>query len=302
VLLLGLLGAAPWLYAEFGMSRHGDTVGATPVVPVTGRWVDDYFVVQQLDADTYAIGEPRYYQGNYSYLLLGRARAVLFDGGPGLRDIVPVVRALTGLRVTVIASHLHYDHVGALGHLDRTAMLDLPELRDRVRDGGLQLGRYEFLGFLDHLRAPRVRVDEWWRPGSRVDLGGREIEVIHAPGHTPTSLVVHDRQRRQLFAGDFIYPSTLYGFLPGASRSAYLATTRRLRQSISDDTSIYTAHLGDTRSGISAPRATAADLDSLRDTLQRIEDGQAAAAGTFPRRYKVRGDIEFATGYLWNNR
>ena len=34
------------------------------------------------------------------------------------------------------------------------------------------------------------------------------------------------QERRELFAGDFIYPGGLYAFLPGASRSAYLATTR----------------------------------------------------------------------------
>jgi hydroxyacylglutathione hydrolase len=105
------------------------TVLPMSTVPVTGRWFDDYFVVETIDPTTFAIGEPRYYQGNYSYLILGEQRAVLFDAGTGLRDIVPLVRSLTNLPVTVIASHLHFDHVGALGRFDKTAALNEGSLR-----------------------------------------------------------------------------------------------------------------------------------------------------------------------------
>ena len=295
---------APYLYAEYFFDLHGQVPVALPTAAgsVSGHWVDDYFVVEELDPTTFAIGEPRYYQGNYSYLILGTRRAVLFDAGTGLRDIVPVVRSLTSLPVTVIPSHLHFDHVGALGRLDRTAVLDLPSLRERAAESRLRLRRYEFLGFADRLAAPAFRVDEWWPPDSRMELGGRELRVLATPGHTPSSLSLYDENRRQLFAGDFIYPGELYVFLPGASRSAYLATTRRLLTTIDPETRIFAAHMEDPSIAIKAPVLDVGDLRALAASLQAIDAGTVRAGGFYPRIFPVRGKIRLATGWSWNNR
>jgi glyoxylase-like metal-dependent hydrolase (beta-lactamase superfamily II) len=296
--------SAPYLYAEYMFDLHGrvPTVQPKTTAPVTGRWVDDYFIVEPLDPTTFAIGEPLYYQGNYSYLILGTRRAILFDAGTGLRDIVPVVRSLTNLPVTVISSHLHFDHVGALGRFDETAVLDDPALKARAGDSRLTLERYEFLGFADRLATPTFRVDEWWTPESRVDLGGRQLRVLATPGHTPTSVSLYDETRHQLFAGDFVYPGELYVFLPGASRSAYHATTTRLLATIDPATQIFAAHMEDSADPIRAPVLEVADLRALESTLTAIENGTLPSRGFYPRIFPVRGPMTFATGWAWNNR
>jgi hydroxyacylglutathione hydrolase len=295
---------APYVYAEYAFDLHGQTPVVLPKTgaPVTGRWVDDYFVVETLDPATFAIGEPRYYQGNYSYLILGTQRAVLFDAGTGLRDIVPVVRSLTSLPVTVIASHLHFDHVGALGRFDRTAALDKMTLRTRAPGSLLTLQRYEYLGFADRHQSLEFRVDEWWAPDSTVDLGGRTLRVLATPGHTPTSVSLYDASRRQLFAGDFIYPGDLYAFLPGASRSAYLSSTRRLLAIIAPTTQIYAAHMEDSTVAVKAPALDVADLRALESSLTGIDQGHLRSTGFYPRVFPVRGSVKFATGWTWNNR
>ena len=85
-------------------------------------WFDDYFTLESIDSQTIAIGEPRYWQQNYSYLILGQSRTILFDSGPGLRDIKPAVASLTTLPVTVVSSHFHFDHVGNHTKFDQIAL------------------------------------------------------------------------------------------------------------------------------------------------------------------------------------
>jgi hypothetical protein len=48
---------APYLYAEYAFDLKGRarTVDPVPAGPLTGRWFDDYFVVQTLDPTTFAI-------------------------------------------------------------------------------------------------------------------------------------------------------------------------------------------------------------------------------------------------------
>ncbi len=301
-MVAGVGWVAPYLGAEFALRHDEPIVAARAARPVAGRWFDDYFVVEPIDATTFAIGEPRYYQLNYSYLIVGTERAVLFDAGTGSRDIVPVVRSLTSLPVTVIASHLHFDHVGALGRLDRTAVVDVDSLEGRAHDAVLRLGRYEFMGFVDGLPAPHIRVNEWWRPGQSVDLGGRHLLVLSTPGHTPTSVSLLDAERHRLFCGDLVYPGELYAFLPGASRGAYRRTIEQLVATLAPDTALLAAHAAEQGEPMRAPRLAVADLHALAGALAAIDAGTAKATGFFPRVYPVNEHMTFATGFPWNAR
>jgi glyoxylase-like metal-dependent hydrolase (beta-lactamase superfamily II) len=297
-------GAAPYIYAEYALNLQGEmpTIQPQPAVPVRGQWMEDYFLMQQLDSSTIAIGEPRYYQGNYSYLIIGARAAVLFDAGSGLRDLEPLVRSLTSLPVTVVPSHLHFDHVGALGHFDKTALLDVGDLRARTSGGALSLTRYEFLGFADRLPRKTFSVNEWWAPDSILDLGGRRLRVLAAPGHTPSSVALLDEQRHQLFAGDFIYPGHLYAFLPGSRRRAYLQTTARLLKLLPADVRIFCAHMEDPAELVQAPELHRDYLVALQATLIGIRDGTLQSEGIYPRIFPVRGKVNFATGWRFNNR
>jgi len=69
-LALAVVGGAwfaPYIDAEFAVWLEPHMiVDSAPSHLAKGRMVDDYFAVEDLGNGTFGIGEPRYYQQNYS--------------------------------------------------------------------------------------------------------------------------------------------------------------------------------------------------------------------------------------------
>jgi hydroxyacylglutathione hydrolase len=309
ILLAGLgLAFAPILYAEMGF------MGLRPEWPLplisdarvagqsAGTVVDDYWRVQQIAPDTYAIGEPQNEPDNYEYLLLGKTRALLIDSGATARDIHPVLSTLTQLPVTVIPTHLHYDHTNGLRYFKSIALIDLPETRSRVKEGMLHLGRYQFLDASDPNRAPVFQVTEWVAPDTYIDLGGRRVQVLWTPGHTATSVSIYDSPAKLLFTGDLIYTTTLYAFMPDSSLSTYEATSDLLLARLPADTIIYGAHCCRNDAPPEAPWLGMNDLGDVRRAVQNIRNGQEKGQGLLIRRFPVNTRMTIVTFYPWGNR
>ena len=74
----------------------------------------DWFTVEKIDEDTYAISEYQHWEETHCYLLCGTKRALLIDTGLGVANIKEVVDKLTMLPIFVVTTHVHWDHIG--GH------------------------------------------------------------------------------------------------------------------------------------------------------------------------------------------
>lgn len=267
------------------------------------HWFDDYYAVGNMGEGAFAIGEPLYGQCNFSYLIVGTQRALLFDTGPGVRDITPVVHALTSLPVEVLPSHLHFDHTGNLHRFGDIALPDLPQLRRQVHDGMFALEFYQSLGFVEGFERLPFRVSRWFAPGSTIDLGERRLQLISVPGHTPESVVLFDPGANRLYAGDFIYPTDIYAFLPGADLADYAASARRVDAMLNDRTRIHGAHGCDRPSLVDVPTLDRSDVRALAAALARA----AAAAGPvgtgwFPRTLPVNERMTLLATYPWMSR
>ena len=304
------ISRAPDAFAElFIYSQHHDiAVLPPPTDPAAfaprpgaplGTVVGRFWLVQQIAPGTYAIGEPANAPDNYEYLLLGNKRALLIDGGATDRDIHAVLRTLTSLPVTAMPSHLHWDHTQGLRHFASVALIDLPQTRARQIGNWVQLTRHDFMN-IDPLTFP---VSEWIKPDDFIDLGGRRVQILSTPGHTASAISVYDGPNKLLFTGDFLYPTSLYAFMPDSSLSAYVNSADRMLAKLPNETRLFGAHCCRNDRPSQAPWLNITDLDDARDAIRRIEAGTAQdGTGTVIRRYPVNARMTVLTLYPFANR
>ena len=192
---------------------------------------------------------------------------------PGVRDISEVVRTLTKLPLITLPSHLHFDHTGNLHRFQDIVLADLPVLRACMRDDLLHATDDLFRGFLEGMVWKPVKISQWLPIGRRIDLGGRHLEVLHTPGHSPDSISLFDREANLLFAADFIYPGPLYAQVPGADLADYLTTAEALLPQINDQIKIFCAHgAPDEKGKHRAPMLGRPDIVDLQRTLTDLKN------------------------------
>ncbi len=196
----------------------------------------NWFTIDPLDLGSTIISEYRHWEETHCYLLAGTERALLIDTGLGICDISQPVKTLTDRPVTAAATHIHWDHVG--GHkyypdfYAHEAELDwlggaFPLSRETIREM-----------VLDRCDPPEdFRVEDYemfqgtpsrvLRDGDIIDLGGRRLEVLHTPGHSPGHMCFWEAERGYLFTGDLVYKDVLFAYYPSTDPEAYLQSLER---------------------------------------------------------------------------
>ena len=153
--------------------------------------MDTEFCVLRLDQGVYSVTNS---SGHTFYIVEGDSRAAVIDTGctPG-RTILPLIRQYTQKPLLLVITHAHSDHIHHMDEFDEVYMshreLELPESFLQLMMEGKQL---------DLRRTRDIR------SGTVIDLGGKTLEVLEVPGHTPGSIVLWEQQGNHLFTGDAI--------------------------------------------------------------------------------------------------
>jgi glyoxylase-like metal-dependent hydrolase (beta-lactamase superfamily II) len=261
-------------------------------VSTKGGW----FEVYRVAPGVLAIYEPHQSEETIGYLILGSQRALMFDTGMGIGDLKGLLAQLTQLPVKVLNSHTHNDHVGDNWQFDTVFSMDTQFSRKNSQgsrdDAQAELAAGQVCGDLPAgFHAKEYRTRPWKiagliHNGEQIDLGGRSIEVIATPGHTPDAISLFDAQNGLLFTGDTYYPGTLWLYRPETDLAAYASSLQRLKQLLPSVKWVLGAH--------SAPLARPEVITQLIDAFDKVRSGAVPAtpAGDGKVVYKV-GDISF---------
>jgi glyoxylase-like metal-dependent hydrolase (beta-lactamase superfamily II) len=153
-----------------------------------------------------------------SHLVVDGGRAAFVDTGT-THSVPTLLAALAAKGLErgdvdwVLTTHVHLDHAGGAGAL----MRELPNARCAIHPRGARhlaepaklvagsiavygQARYRALyGEIVPIDASRIVVAE---DGTQITLGGRELELIHTPGHALHHYCVVDRANSLIFSGD----------------------------------------------------------------------------------------------------
>ncbi|HUW77683.1 MAG TPA: MBL fold metallo-hydrolase [Candidatus Nanopelagicaceae bacterium] len=233
---------------------------------------DGWFRVREVEPGIWLLAEPGHVN---SWLVVGDTQAALIDSGMGVRPIRPVVEAITNLPVLVVNTHSHFDHIGGnhefeqiLIHPDGVSLVakDVPrglleeyvqyaEEMEQALPSYLEADRRFFFSLApaDEPRPFAIRSEDnnWRIPGTRasgvlsdgyvVDLGGRTLQVIATPGHSPDHVALLLKPDGVLFAGDAVSTGAVYVQWPESNLETFARSAERLA-ALSKDIHVVLVH------------------------------------------------------------
>lgn len=148
------------------------------------------------------------FQQNCSLIWCERTKeAAVVDPGGDLH-LVNAAIAETGVKVTkILLTHAHLDHVGGTAELAQTLNIPIegPHKDDLFWIQSLPQQAQMFGLPTSEVFTP----DRWLDDGDKVTVGDHELQVIHAPGHTPGHVVFYHQPSELALVGDVLFQGAI---------------------------------------------------------------------------------------------
>ena len=121
--------------------------------------------------------------------------------------------------------------------------------------------------------------------GDTVDLGGRALEVIATPGHTPDAICLLDRKNGLLFTGDSFYAGPIWLYRPETDLDAYVHSIERIAAMAPQLHLLLPSH--------NVPVDDPSQLPKLLAAIKKVRAGtvQLVSVGEGKVRYNVDGFV-----------
>lgn len=199
----------------------------------------DWFTVEAIDDNIFAISEYRHWEETHCYLICGTEKSVLIDTGLGIGNIKTVVDSLTPLPVMAVTTHVHWDHIGGHKYFDNIAVHEAEKdwlsvrfpipLEAVKRNLMCKACNFPKDFILDDYQI-FTGIPQWiLHDGDWLDLGNRKLMAIHAPGHSPGHCCFYEPDRKYLFSGDLIYEGCLDAFYPSTDPQLFWESVRKIQ-------------------------------------------------------------------------
>lgn len=201
---------------------------------------NDWFTVENIDQDTFSISEYKHWEEPHCYLVCGKKRAILIDTGLGISNIRNTVDRLTKLPVMAVTTHAHWDHIGGHSCFDAIAVHEKEKDWLSVRFPiPLSVAKKNLMRFpcdfpedfdINAYQIFHGTPERLLHDGDFLDLGGRRIQVLHTPGHSPGHCCFYEPDRGYLYSGDLVYKGCLDMFYPTTSPELFFQSIRRVQK------------------------------------------------------------------------
>ena len=173
------------------------------------------------------------------FLLTGTEKALLIDTGMNVHNVKEITMSLTKLPVFLLNTHADRDHIGCNEQFESFYMHQADA--DAYRQSGKSGTVIPIQG------------------GDTLDLGERELRIIHLPGHTPGSIAVLDIKNRVLISGDPIQENgRIFMFGMHRNMENYIKSLEHLESYKDQFDEIWPSH---------------ADIPVTPDIIMKLHDG-----------------------------
>jgi len=174
-----------------------------------------------------------------SYLIVDERtnRAVIVDpGGEGER-LIEEVEATGATLDAIWITHAHVDHLGAIASIKRKwdVPIYLHPLDRRLYEAASRQAEVYGIPF-EEPPAP----DREFSDGQRIQVGDREMRVMHAPGHAPGHVVIHGDGIA--LVGDCLFAGSIGRTDLPFSNPPQLAATLENLAALPPETIVYPGH------------------------------------------------------------